>query len=262
MNYQDLKKHCKSSSFRSSLNTWLTFKSYHDALSELSYRFVHLVEEAFGIPVGTFDQFFKTPSSSWSSVPLSSSKLIPSPKMDYLSPQHRLKLVRYHVAGADGRDQGVGPHRDSSGWLTFLHQVGTERGLEVLDRHGGWLPANPIAGTFVVNFGNAFEAATEGAVRATIHRVKAPTQKDRYSIPFFMGLPLDLKVSEIRSFVPKDVRSMRCKEDGQQAVEAALSNFLDPRWDTLGESVLRKWIRSHQHVGLKWYGSEMLEYYT
>lgn len=55
---------------------------------------------------------------------------------------------------------------------------------------------------------------------------------------------------------------MRRKEDGQQAVEAALPDFLDPRWDTLGESVLRKWIRSHQDVGLKWYGSEVLEYYT
>ena len=220
------------------------------------------MEEAFGIPVGTFDQFFDTPPSSFSSVPLSSSKLIPSPKTASIPPQHRLKIAKYHVAGADGEDQGVGPHKDSSGWLPFLHQVGTERGLEVLDRHGGWLPANPIAGTFVVNFGNAFEAATEGAVRATVHRVKAPTQKDRYSIPFFMGLPLDLKVSEIRSFVPEHVRSMRRKEDGQQAVEAALPIFLDPRWDTLGESVLRKWIRSHQDVGLKWYGSETLEYYT
>ena len=262
MNYQDLEKHCKSRSSRYTLPIWLTFRRYHDALSELSYRFVHLVEEAFGIPVGTFDQFFETPSSSSSSVPLSSSKLISPPKTDFLSPQHRLKLVKYHVAGADGEDQGVGPHKDSSGWLTFLHQVGTERGLDVLDRHGGWLPANPIPGTFVVNFGNAFEAATEGAVRATVHRVKAPTQRNRYSIPFFMGLPLDLKVSEIRSFVPEDVRSMRRKEDGQQAVEAALPDFLDPRWDTLGESVLRKWIRSHPDVGLNWYGSEMLEYYT
>ena len=240
----------------------LTSASYHDALSELSYRFVHLVEEAFGIPIGTFDQFFETPSSSFSPAPSASSKLIPSPKLDFLSPQHRLKLLKYHVASADSQDQGVGPHKDSSGWLTFLHQVGAERGLEVLDRNGSWLPANPVAGTFVVNFGNAFEAATEGAVRATVHRVKAPNQRDRYSIPFFMGLPLDLKFSEIRSFVPEDVWSMRRKEDGQHAVEAALPTFLDPRWDSLGEFQLWKWIRSHQDAGLKWYGSEMLEYYS
>lgn len=162
-----------------------------------------------------------------------------------------MKLAKYHVVGVDGESQGLGPHKDSSGWLTFLHQVGTEKGLEVLDSDGIWIPANPIAGTFVVNFGNAFEAATEGAVRATVHRVKAPIQKDRYSIPFFMGLPLDLKVSEIRTCIPEDVRSMRRRENGRLAVEAALPNFLDPRWDSLGESQLRKWIRSHKQVGLK-----------
>ena len=34
------------------------FIDYHDAVQELSYRFVHLIEEAFGIPPGTFDHFF------------------------------------------------------------------------------------------------------------------------------------------------------------------------------------------------------------
>ena len=220
------------------------------------------MEEAFSIPIGTFDHFFETPSSPFPSAPTAPSKLPPSPKADFLPPQHRLKLLKYHVTSADRQDQGVGPHKDSSGWLTFLHQVGAEQGLEVLDRNGSWLPAPPIAGTFVVNFGNAFEAATEGAVRATVHRVRAPTKRDRYSIPFFMGLPLDLKVSEIRSFVPEDVRLMRRRDEGQYAVEAALPTFLDPRWDCLGESQLRKWIRSHQDVGRKWYGSEMLEYYS
>ena len=240
----------------------MIWKSYHDALSELSYRFVHLVEEAFGIPVGTFDDFFKITSPTVSSLPPLPSRRISSHRSDFLCPQHRLKLVKYPVTGADGESQGVGPHKDSSGWLTFLYQVGAEKGLEVLDKNGSWLPANPIARTFVVNFGNAFEAATEGAVRATIHRVKAPTNRDRYSIPFFMGLPLDLKVSEIRSFMPESVRSMRIKEHDQSIIETAVPGFLDPRWDSLGESQLRKWIRSHENVGLKWYGSKTLEYYT
>jgi len=77
-----------------------------------------------------------------------------------------------------------------------------------------------------------------------------------------MGLPLDLKVSEIRTFIPQDVRSMRRRELDQSTVDEALPSFLDPRWDNLGESVLRKWIRSYQHVGHKWYGSKAVEYYT
>jgi len=145
--------------------------------------------------------------------------------------------------------------------LTFLYQPSSEPGLEVLSKDGEWLPAPPIDETIVVNFGNAFEAATEGAVRATVHRVQAPVQADRYSIPFFMGLPLDLTVSEIRSHVPESVRQMRRKED-IAAAEAAVSFFLDPRWDNLGESQLRKWIRSHEDVGKKWYGEDVVRYYT
>ena len=83
---------------------------------------------------------------------------------------------------------------------------------------------------------------------------------------FCMGLPLNLRVSEIRSFIPKAVRSMRRKEKENEkspsAVETALPPFLDPRWDLLGESVLRKWIRAYPDVALKWYGTETLRYYT
>lgn len=228
---------------------------YHDALSELSYRLVHLVEEAFEIPVGTLDRFFQ------SSPVRSSGTEIGNASLDYLPPQHRIKLLKYPAARCtDTESQGVGPHKDSSGWLTFLYQVGNEAGLEVLGKDGTWIPAPPTPDTFVINFGNAFEAATEGAVRATVHRVKAPQERDRYSIPFFMGLPLDLTVSEIRSYIPEAVRKLRSMED-KSAAEKAVSPFLDPRWDELGESQLRKWIRSHEDVGKRWYGDETVAYY-
>lgn len=126
----------------------------------------------------------------------------------------------------------------------------------MLSQSGSWIPAPPVEGTFVVNFGNAFEAATDGAVRATVHRVTAPRERDRFSVPFFMGLPLDLTVSEIRGYIPEAVRSMRTDWKGE-----AVSAFLDPRWDSLGESQLRKWIRSHEDVGRKWYGDEVVDYY-
>ncbi|KAF2720818.1 Clavaminate synthase-like protein [Polychaeton citri CBS 116435] len=239
------------------------FMSYHDAVQQLSYRFVHLIEEAFSIPVGTFDSFF------------SRDEMVVQPANDRennhhndtvgksqspLAPQHRIKLVKYPPTPFSDAGQGVGAHKDSSGWLTFLYQVGNEKGLEVLSSSGKWLPASPITGSFVVIFGNAFEAATEGAVKATVHRVVAPgpDSNDRYSIPFFQGLPLDMTVSEIRSVIPEHVRSLRKLRDANDGV----STFLDPRWDSLGESQLRKWIRSHKDVGLKWYGSDAVEYYT
>lgn len=155
------------------------FVEYHDAVQELSYRFVHLVEEAFGIRVGTFDHFFGRQTSKTSNGSTQGA--------DFLPPQHRIKLLRYPPSDETDGGQGVGAHKDSSGWLTFLYQVGEEPGLEVLSSTGKWLPVKPIKGSFVVNFGNAFDAATEGAVKATIHRVIAPGPKSnvRYSIPFF-----------------------------------------------------------------------------
>lgn len=149
----------------------------------------------------------------------------------------------------------------------------------MLDASGNWIAAPPVDDTFVVNFGNAFEAATEGAVKATVHRVKVclrhcpylrtdtehakapgPMSNPRYSIPFFQGLPLDLTVSEIRSYIPGTVRNLR--QDRQQTTSNGdVSAFLDPRWDSLGESQLRKWIRSHEDVGRKFYGDITVAYY-
>ncbi|KAI5357049.1 Putative oxoglutarate/iron-dependent dioxygenase, non-hem dioxygenase domain-containing protein [Septoria linicola] len=224
---------------------------YHDAVQALSYRFVHLIKEAVNIPVGTFDQFFEPESRTCG-----------TPEKVSLPPQHRIKLLRYPPAPHnDDGAQGVGAHKDSSGWLTFLYQVGVEPGLEVMVANGDWIPAYPIDNGFVVNFGNAFDAAAEGAVKATVHRVIAPRQdsKVRYSIPFFQGLPLDMTVSEIRGYIPDAVKRHR---DESGTPHDGISSFLDPRWDSLGESQLRKWIRSHKDVGLKWYGEETVAYYT
>lgn len=236
--------------------------AYHDALEELSYRFVHLVEEAFGIPVGTFDHFFQPDVTR---------------KETYLRPQHRMKLLKYPPAPHGAVGQGVGAHKDSTGWLTFLYQLPGQAGLEVLAADGEWISAPPIPGTFVVNFGNAFEAATDGAVKATVHRVRAPPAEkgDRYSVPFFMGLPLDLTVSEVREGIPESVKRMRREKEGGRAVGLQIgsangdkhnhineiSSFLDERWDGLGESQLKKWIRSHVDVGTKWYGGELVDFY-
>ena len=84
--------------------------------------------------------------------------------------------------------------------------------------------------------------------------------KARYSIPFFQGLPLDMKVSEAQAHIPEHVRRMR-KKDSASSDAKAISSFLDPRWDNLGESQLRKWIRSHEDVGRKFYGDDLVQHY-
>jgi len=109
------------------------FIDYHDAVQQLSYKFVRLIEEAFGIPVGTFDHFFGRQD------PMSILNGTASTR-GFLPPQHRIKLLKYPPSEAKNGGQGVGAHKDSSGWLTFLYQVSNEPGLEVLSADNEWLP--------------------------------------------------------------------------------------------------------------------------
>jgi isopenicillin N synthase-like dioxygenase len=75
------------------------------------------------------------------------------------------------------------PSHADSGILTLLLQDNTG-GLQALSAEGNWLDIEPIPNTLVMNLGALLETLTDGAVKATQHRVISPTQ-ERYSIPFF-----------------------------------------------------------------------------
>jgi isopenicillin N synthase-like dioxygenase len=93
---------------------------------------------------------------------------LPPEKFLSLSEQHRLKLVHYPAAAYWLNDasfnQVVGPHKDSSGWWTFLLQASDMeiKGLQALNRNGEWIDIPTIPNTFVVNIGQAFEVVTNG----------------------------------------------------------------------------------------------------
>lgn len=146
---------------------------YHEEITRLSYRFVHLVAEALGLQAKAFESLFVG------------------------NPQHRIKVVRYPPSTTS--DQGVGPHKDSSGWWTFLLQADDQAGLQVLNHSGEWIPAPPIEGTFVVNIGQGFEVATGGKCPATTHRVLSPQNgRERFSVPFFQGIDLNVGAEDLR----------------------------------------------------------------
>lgn len=216
-------------------------------LTDLSERFLVLVAEALSLPPRIFFPF--------------------------LSEQHRLKLVHYHdpssgddaVMNGDGESsselkQGVGPHKDSSGWWTFLLQASPPevKGLQVLNRDGDWIDVPNIPGTFVVNIGQAFEAVTNGLCRATIHRVMLPSSSSsssqgyhRYSVPFFQGVGSTLTKDEVRG-----LWDLYFKETGKEELGEASridSPFLRGKYETWGEAQLRTKIRSHRDVGQRYY---------
>lgn len=164
---------------------------------------------------------------------------------------------------AAANDQGVGPHKDSSGWWTFLLQAsGPEvEGLQALNKAGRWVDVPARPGTFVVNIGQAFEAVTGGACRATTHRVLLLADdppRERLSVPFFQGVRRDLTRDAARALHAHFAALGRGAEsDEGRGVDSA---FLAGRYDTWGESQLRTKVRSHRTNGRKFY-PEVFEQY-
>ena len=67
-----------------------------------------------------------------------------------------------------------------------------------------------------------------------------------------------MTVSEVKGYIPQEVQRLKSKSEG---AENQVSTFLDPRWDNLGGSQLRKWMRSHTDVAYRWYDKGVVEYY-
>ncbi|KKY13703.1 putative 2og-fe oxygenase [Phaeomoniella chlamydospora] len=163
-------------------------EGYIDELTHLGERFLELVAEALGLPPDIFFSF--------------------------LSEQHRLKVVHYPLSSDEGGSvQGVGPHKDSSGWWTFLLQASPDTsGLEALNKSNEWVAVPPIPGTFVVNIGQAFEVVTHGICKATTHRVVSG-QNERYSVPFFQGVRGSLTKQEALGVLQEWARTFDSEVD-------------------------------------------------
>lgn len=145
------------------------------------------------------------------------------------------KLVRY-PAGSGASDQGVGAHKDY-GWLALVLQD-EHQGLQVRADDGGWIDATPLEGSLVFNVGEALEVATDGYLRANVHRVVSPPPGvDRYSIPFFLGPRLDSVVDPL-PLTPELAEQAR-------GVEQDPAN---PIYDEYGRKALVGWLRSHPEV--------------
>ncbi|KAI0852784.1 putative hyoscyamine 6-dioxygenase [Daldinia vernicosa] len=212
-------------------------ESYIRKLTTLGERFLDLVAQALSLPSGTFQPF--------------------------LSDQHRLKLVHYPAlqdGGPAGSRQGVGPHKDSSGWWTFLLQASPPevKGLQVLNKAGDWVDVPVVPGTFVVNIGQAFEVVTNGICKATTHRVLTGPH-ERYSVPFFQGVRRNLTKSEAIGSLKSHFSTLDTGRESEEG-HAIDSAFLKGQYDTWGESQLRTKVRSHRENGKKFY-SEVYDQY-
>ena len=156
------------------------------------------------------------------------------------SANHRMKIVRYPGRGATGDDQGVGAHKDG-GFLTLLLQD-EHTGLQVEYDHE-WVDVDPIPDTLVVNIGELLELASNGYLRATVHRVVTPPAGvERYSVPFFFSARLDATIPLLE--LPPEL-----------AVEARgpASDPQNPLFRDVGLNVLKSRLRSHPDVARRHY---------
>ena len=110
-------------------------------------------------------------------------------------PHVLVKVIRYPGRDLTATDQGVGAHKDS-GLLSLLLQD-NQGGLQV-ETPRGWVDVAPRAGTLVVNIGEILELASDGYLRATLHRViTPPAGRERISAAFFLGARLDATVPQL-----------------------------------------------------------------
>jgi len=187
---------------------------YQEAVIDLAKRLLQAFALALGQPQNAFEAIY-TPE-----------------------PHRLMKIVRYPGRDATESEQGVGAHKDS-GFLTVLLQD-VQSGLEV-ERDGAWISAPPIRGTFVVNIGEVLEMASDGYLRATMHRVTTPPAgTDRLSVPFFFAARLDAQVPLLE--LPPSLAA------GRRGVERDPQN---PMFRDVGRNHLKSRLRSHPDVAQK-----------
>ncbi|WP_285186892.1 2-oxoglutarate and iron-dependent oxygenase domain-containing protein [Rhodococcus sp. MEB041] len=193
------------------------FEAWDAALSDVGLRLLRHWAVSLGAAEDTFDAAFAE------------------------LPATLIKVVRY--PGSTENPQGVGAHKDS-GVLTLLLVEPESTGLQVELRGGEWIDVPPVAGAFIVNVGELLEVATGGYLRATRHRVLAPTPgTDRVSVPYFLSPALDARVPLID--LPPELAAR------SRGVDTDPDN---PLFRTYGENAWKSRTRAHPDVAEKHHG--------
>lgn len=183
-----------------------------DQLGRISVTLLRSWAEALGAPSDTFDAAFAGDASP------------------------HLKIARYPGRARTEGTQGVGAHKDL-GVLTLLYVEDGKGGLQV-EKDGEWIDAPSVPGAFVVNIGELLEIATNGYLKATLHRVQSPEPGDtRISVPFFFGPALDAEIPTIA--LPPELAAEA------EGVTLDPDNPLHP---VFGVNWLKSRVRSHRNV--------------
>ncbi|XP_076950000.1 gibberellin 3-beta-dioxygenase 1-like [Bidens hawaiensis] len=105
---------------------------------------------------------------------------------------------------------GLAPHTDSL-LFTILGQNGIS-GLEVFVEGLGWSRVQPVEGAFVVNVGDLLHIFSNAKFPPAMHRAIVNQSKQRISIAYFHGPPVETMVAPSSNFEKPCFKSMMVKE--------------------------------------------------
>ncbi|WP_017737320.1 isopenicillin N synthase family oxygenase [Pseudomonas sp. CBZ-4] len=196
--------------------------AWQQAMTQMALRLLRAFAQALSLPENAFDALYGE------------------------RPNEHIKLIRYPGRHAQQSRQGVGAHKDS-GFLSFLLQD-QQAGLQVEVEDGRWIDASPRPDTLVVNIGELLELASNGYLRATVHRVVSPpVGSERLSLAFFLGAQLDAVVP-VYQLAPELLRDAHGPE----------SDPRNPLLRDVGWNYLKGRLRSHPDVAQRFYADATL----
>jgi isopenicillin N synthase-like dioxygenase len=145
-----------------------TMQEYFRACERVAFTLLEAVAESLGVPADALTRDFLGPHTSFV-------RLNHYPRQDPLRPQRS--------ASATGH-LGVHHHTDAGALTILLHDEVS--GLEIsVDGH--WILVEPVTGALVVNIGDIVQVWSNDRYPAPVHRVRASTNRERYSLPFFFN---------------------------------------------------------------------------
>ncbi|WP_020590956.1 isopenicillin N synthase family dioxygenase [Kiloniella laminariae] len=137
-----------------------TISTYYQAISGVGFRLCSALELHLGLARGEMTSLMRKPIA-------------------------QLRLLHYLHSRSSfvKKSVNMGAHTDYE-CLTLLHQ--RQKGLQILDSGNSWTDVPVMPENYIVNIGDIMEAWSNGAFRATPHRVLnlAP---ERFSMPYFVA---------------------------------------------------------------------------
>ncbi|EEP3708497.1 isopenicillin N synthase family oxygenase [Campylobacter jejuni] len=198
-----------------------TFLAWHEQTKKACLKLLQAFAECLSLPSDAFNQLYGVNS------------------------YEHCKILRYPKSSPKSK-QGVGSHKDG-GLITFVFQEEQSELEAFID--GKWLSIPPLEDSVVVNIGEFLELATNGYLKATIHRVNL-SSKERFSIAYFLGVQLD-----------KNIPVFTLSPELAKESKGVDTDPKNPLLRNVASNYFKRMIRSHPDVA-RIYHSDLIEKFS